>query len=260
MLLINGTNSTSNITEDFCKGFSYIFNYINTVTSIIGLFTNIFCCIVFVKIVRNGNTESQLFKYLLVKSNNDTILMFYFLIEYLVELINTYLNASLRNTYIYGFCSIWGMSWLKYCLMTISAWLEVAATFDCCFGIANRMTCYRSKWTFATVCIVTIVLSCAFLTYYPLYYVQSENNVILSNRYSETVRQYFDILTSLIEDVIPVFILCVLNTYIFYSLRTSTHRKRRLLGQQSASSVALSVAEKVERSKLVMIIVTSIFF
>jgi hypothetical protein len=230
----------SNKDMDICKEFyTFYANYVFLPVNIIGFLLNILCIIVFCHSKQLRLNESNIFKYLLVKSICDAFILsrnvvFKLFEKYLYLFFNI---ESCLMTVIYNF-------YIGRISLLLSMLCEVATNFDRFRTIANRY-CFMNKLSFL-IKILIIILYCLVFYIYVFYQDQcfevktnsslisnmtsvNKYDIILVNSFIESnLGKFFRFFHSFFRDCILIIIIIILNITTLVFMRNSFRRKRAL--------------------------------
>ena len=157
---MNSSIGNASLADDCFLSEDFSLTYLHPVISFMGLVCNLFGSVVFMQIMRNIQLDSNMFKYLFIKSVNDFLQfafhifspLFYGTVEQKKTLIG--LLWYLR---LYGYPE----RTLNFC----SSWMEVLATLDLFNLITKKLNFIMSKWFFASTVIIIHLYSVVFHIY-----------------------------------------------------------------------------------------------
>lgn len=237
--------------------------------NLLGIVLNFICIVVFIKIVKREtvSNNSNLFKYLLMKAFCDFI---YFLMI-IPEIIYNHKDQTYDTSYLLQIWFKWIDEYLINIFELLSVFFEIAATFDCYLLISQRLKCFINKLTFYLFSIITII----FCTLYYIPFIigvdiKSKNITINDSNANEIIYYYeyndFEssdfsyyhlFIHSLLRDILPIFILIILNVLILLFLYKTKKNKRNFANKNSSSIIS---ARRAENNKIKMIIFISLLY
>jgi hypothetical protein len=246
-------------------------NIIEKIINPIGVIFNGICIVVFSLIIKRtlSNSQSNMFKYLLIKSALDCVYclseLFYHFGICQISAIQ-YLTCSIVNVWIYNYC--------EFICKALSILFEIAATLDCYLNITKKVRCCQTNLFFYSFLICATILTSLFYLIFPLttnivdiskielnisnnnqsyfnHQLETSHFSIILNNNDKLIRFY----NSLIRDCLMFIILVVLNVMIL-SLLIQTTKRRRTLGSNNDN--LLTLAQRAERKKMIMIISTGL--
>jgi hypothetical protein len=245
-------------------------NIMRLLVNIFGLIGNGLCVIVFTKIILKTQTQSNLFKFLLLKSIFDFC---NFITNFGVFF---YYCSSCTRKKSFGLevWNIWFYNYTEYAAETASAIFEVAATFDC-FITAKKLLFFCQRKLYFYLFSISVSISCVLLYLiipfgYSIIKISSSNvsnqtfsyytyktNNFGSSKFSE----YFYDADSSIRDGLFLLILLILNILILKLLKKSTQRRRNMVGNttnNNSNNNLLSTAKNAEQKRMRMIAATGL--
>jgi hypothetical protein len=230
---------------------------------IIGIITNGICILIFSLIVKKTQLQSNMFKYLLIKSIIDFCIC-------ILQLMNSLNVCESFRTLLCFEMQIWIHRYLVLILLSLSIVFEIATAFDCYININKKFECCQTNLFFCLFSFCAVVVY--FLVYLIVPMIYKLKKIILTNPLdNNTITYYFpelssfgerlfkigiDSLDSLLRDCLLFIILVVLNVLILISLIKATKR-RRSLARNNNDNLMLS-SYKAERKKMLMILTTGI--
>jgi hypothetical protein len=230
---------------------------------IIGIITNGICILIFSLIVKKTQLQSNMFKYLLIKSIIDFCIC-------ILQLI-VYLNVcgSFR-TLLCFVVQIWFFEYFQFILLSLSIVFEIAASFDCYININKKLECCQTNLFFYLFSFCAVVVYFLVYLIYPLIF--KPKKITLTNQLNNsTITDYspgqssfgkrlYNIgitsLESFLRDCLLFIIVVALNVLILISLIKTTKRRRNLAGNNNDNLMVSS--QKAERKKMLMILTTGI--
>jgi hypothetical protein len=226
--------------------------------NILGLIGNGLCIITFSKIIIKKQSQGNLFNYLLLKS----IIDFIDFISNSFGVLYYCYNCQMSNWYIFQIWAIWFYNYVEFIAETVSAILEIAATFDCLITINKTFIyCQRKSffYLFSTLILVGFTL---FYLIFPLGYKIKKHDSNFDYNYNDfgstSFYSHITIIDSIIRDGIFLLIIITLNKFVLDLLKKSTQRRRELSGQVTNDNNLLTVAQSAERKRMIMIIATGL--
>ncbi len=224
---------------------------LESMISVLGVFTNLLCFIVFSKIIQHEHIVGNMFKYLLVKAFCDCANCFgnIFIILYNCEWCGT------AHTYWIQLYYIWIYNYTESITNLCSSMFEIAATFDCLITINNKWPVFQTKKCFYIVSLVIFLYCISFYVYIPLNGTIIEDYTFLNaSNYTNKVRftvkwsqtDFYEV-DVIIRDAVVLVALIVLNVLIFISIKRAAANKRRISGRDNVQ------AQKASQRKAKMI-------
>jgi hypothetical protein len=260
-------NSSSNYSDNFfalinCQFLpvsSLINTYLNLIISLIGLATNLFTSIVFSQMVYSVKLESHMFKYLLLKSINDTFQFFFHVFSplfYCGECEPSYAGL------------LWFIAFYQFAEGVVefsSSWMEVFATLDFYSLVTNKLKFIATKKFFWIVVFIFHVYPILF--HIPIFYmaqVQTNVDAFLRVTYSIYMTPfYFSDAHKILEGILNTQLhlavlvaLVFLSFLIMFELVKSHRRKNKLVGnnKKMVQNKSKSLAEKALKNQRQLII------
>jgi hypothetical protein len=242
------------------------YDCIKPVISFHNFITNFICTLIFFEILRKYNQSYiKMYHYFFLKSFCDMLTGF-------IEAFHSFYgikSLSLSESYIMIFWYVYLHKYTVKSLLIASGLLEIIASFDCAIAM-NRSMKWCHKWnSFIVLNISIFSFSFLYNAYSFIGYgirikgtkLNSLNETITlyetdEKPYHDSLEYYyFDLINSLLRDVIVVAILFVINLYILINLKQIKKKKRKLqtIPIQNESTSIKSRAEKAETRKLKMI-------
>jgi hypothetical protein len=228
----------------------------------VGAILNLFCIIIFIKIIKTERSENgHMFKYLFIKSIFDFIYQS-------SQLPSIYYYNYSHQSYIMQFWYKWMVYYLTIIASVASVYFEVAAVLDCLIMISNRLLICRKRACFITITI--IIITFFFIFYIPWslriqIFIKNSNTTSTSSIiYShKTINRgyfnYFKIIHTFIRDIVPIVLIVIINILIFLFIKSATKR-RELLEKTGNQSNLLMSSLKAQRNKFKMILVTALIY
>jgi hypothetical protein len=229
-----------------------ILNYSSMIFSLLSAF-------IWLRVIRNDQQQQQkgqMFKYFFVGSFMETII--FILGSPDADYYKSSRGLAWKIWFIYFYCYIY------YSLVTISNYLELAASFDCYIVIRNKFKFIQSKRFFkiilSTVVVVSFIIQINFLTDYIIRVditingtyngttIHYEYSSINSDDFAEFLK-YYDKVLSVVREVLPLILLLIVNVLILKTLRQVMKKKRKI--QRTNNN---TTASQAELNKLKMII------
>lgn len=153
--------SEENEPNSFCNILSDIyFIYIELLIGIIGTLLNLFCIIIFFKLVRSINTNDNLLKYLFIKSIIDTFLSLLIITLNVIEKV-----YHEETSFVYQVFSMLFFSYIPLVCELVSMLLEVASILNRYGALKNSLRSYSAKIGFKTKISLMFAYSSAFYAY-----------------------------------------------------------------------------------------------
>ncbi len=267
----NSTISQSLNESDYssCNDWMYDY-YLYKILQSLGIVLNALCVLIFAQIVyTHRRLDGHMYKYLMVKSFCDSALFCGIIVISFTDcdecLSNSLLIMEIWYFYLYRY--------VVFVLEIASVYLEIAATFDCFITINKLAQCCLSNIWFYTVIFLNFLISLLFYTNHLFQrYIEEVPDPKYSNRtlYKLTMTTFggsvyyenFQVAHTFLRDVLPFGILLILNVLIAYTLQMSTQRKKRLQqgNTYSRTNIIIARAQRAQRNKVIMIIMTGINF
>ena len=251
-------NLTKEIDETFCRynRISIIIDYYTIPSiSVVGILTNLFNSIVFYKIIGNIKVNGQMFKYLLLKSLNDLVVFFI----YILKLFYYCKECDKTRSYATIVCYIVFYNYLNFVGLLFSGFLEMCAAIDCYLTISKKLTFLNSR-LFSNILIASMLaFSSIFYIYSIFNYEIKENSnghfhYKKSEFYHSSIGSAFRYAHVLLRDVIIFMVLIVVNMLILVEIKKSTHRKKKLTESFETNLNAICA----EKKKQIMIAMLSL--
>jgi hypothetical protein len=247
--------------------YKIIFVYGGKVTYYGTVLTTFICTIVFTIIVysssNKSDNKSQMYKYFLMRSLFDCI-------AYVITLPEVdYYNGNNSDTYAWQVWFIWIYYYSFYVAVSVSNYMEVAATLDCYLLVKNKFLFLLKNQTFCIVFAVLLVFNILINIHYTLMFDIVENGLmvngtlinssITSERSSYTLKSFFSgVNTSLsvYREILPLIFLLILNAFILAFIKEATVRKKRV---QTVNNSTNQI-QKAETNKIKMIVAVSLSY
>jgi hypothetical protein len=235
--------------------------YSSTVVSVIGLFANLLCVILFSIIIKKCNTNGKMYNYLLLKSICDFILF----VGYFFDPILNFHNLNLDKTYFYQLYFKYFCHYLNPLLVLYSIWFEVLATIDCYLTIENKYRFLLTKKAFIWSSFVNIIFFFLFysskLCVYQILQVNGTNNSTLLNEkhlyktikthlYFGTFYKTLTFLYLFFRDIINNCLLIFFNIMIYLTLKRVVANRKKILKSNKASLLD-SIKNQRNKSKMI---------
>jgi hypothetical protein len=257
-------NSTeTNINCNDLLFFRIIFVYGGKVTYYGTVLTTLLCTFTFTIIVYRSNSnnseKSQMYKYFLVRSFFDFLVYVSTLPE--VEYYNTK-----QHSYAWQIWFIWIYLYFFYIFVSVSNYLDVAATLDCYFLVKNKFLFFLKKKTFFIVLTVLMVINIVFNIHFLLIYDIIKNDTFKNSstwilkRSDYGTRPFYlglNTLISIYREVLPLILLLIINLFILLFIKETSARKRRI--QTNSNRTATNI-ENAKMNKIKMIIAVSLSY
>lgn len=240
----------------FCEN---LYDNLSIPLTSIGFILNLLCSIAF---FLSKELQTNIFRYLLIKSLCDTTVYMRDLIHYVSTKCGDecFLNSSfviclLRFTFYYYF----GRS-----LILISMFCDIAASFNRLRVLANKFKHFDRVPFWLKI---MIMFSYSFLFYSYLYtghftcekYVSKSNKTYysyLNKTFRETQHEIIlETIHSFVRDILCLIILATINIITLVLMKRSLKKKRYIANESEKSK-----AEKVERKLTYMVFVTSLIY
>jgi hypothetical protein len=228
---------------------------------IIGILTNSFCVLIFIKIIREEiNGPSNMFRYFLIKS---IIGLIYFTSQSLIHLREIH---KLANTFMISLIWIIFQNYISLIARLASSFFEIAASLDCLLLIVRNFEAFIKKSTFYIVTTIIISYSCLFYVFsiftYKICTLSSHNDTFL---FSEEESDFYKTETYIImsrlhtiqRDIINFVLLLIINILILKQLQKATIRRRNI---SSHGSSLASIASNAEVKKMKMILLICLIY
>jgi hypothetical protein len=254
------TNQTKVNTTDKVDILNTIYFYTEYVVLMIGIVFNLISMTIFIRIVKNEQqSRSHLYKYFIIKSFADFAILVVNLPEmfYFPNSSKISSNYSMQVWYIYFYYYLFNVC------SCVSAYCELAASFDCFMLIYGKYGFFKLKKFFISLVTCLIVYSAIFN--YPitfLFRIISLNDdsggyqiedLIFKNNFHKIYRLvYYSN-----RDIIPLAGLFILNGLILINIKKLTTRR---LAMNSTNELLTRKARRAENNKMKMILFTSITY
>jgi hypothetical protein len=213
--------------------YEIVFIYINRTISVSAILTSLISILIFMRIIKREPTgNGQMFKYLIAVSIFELFLFLIIIFEIGYHCQGCGKSLGWKVWYV------WFQVYFYFSFITIANYLEVFATLDCFLMINNKLVCLLTKTVFVIILLFLIVFS--FISYFHNIFVFKFIKVNQFNNetsvYSVGITDYFntDLFKGLafsltfIREVLPLFLLLLLNILIFITLRNVVEHKKRL--------------------------------
>jgi hypothetical protein len=153
--------TTDDAFDDAVELFSQIMNeYVDPALDVLGIVLNAFCVLIWVLLLKEPQQPGQghMFKYLLIKALCDTA---YFTCD-IFKIAYSCGDCAIRHSYAMQVWGIWFANYGEYVLSLCSAWLEVAATFDCFVTVSQKCTGCLAPICFYAVTFTALLFGASF--------------------------------------------------------------------------------------------------
>jgi hypothetical protein len=218
---------------------------------------------IWLRVIRNEQQQQQqkgqMFKYFFVSSVVETMV---YLIgspdaEYYNNDANRYKSFAWKIWYVYFYCYIY------YSLVTISNYMELAATFDCYIVIKNKFTFMQTKKFFKMIISAVIVVCFIMHSTYLVRKIEiinnngTDNETIVDSKYQHSFEngdnsieiKYYHSVLAIIREALPLVLLVIVNILILKTLKEVMKKKREIQRTNNDTT-----ASNAELNKLKMII------
>jgi hypothetical protein len=228
-----------------------------------GTILNLVCILVFIKIIKEEQeNQGHLFKYFLIKSVFDLL----FCIQNLPRAFFYRVDSTINRSYSMQIWYVYSYYFLYSLFSQLSVWFEIAASLDCLCLISMKF-----KWHKTKNCFYLVVSS--FIGFWTIFYIPNLFWFKIVKRVSSgyaprlttfgksKLVYYHVILHNIFRDMIPIIILMIINSAIFYFIRKTTVRRKSLQGQRNSTgsdSTMVKKAQQAERNKIKMMFTTSL--
>jgi hypothetical protein len=241
--------------------------YLPNSTYVIGLVLNLICIVCFVKIIKKEkSTETNMYKYLLLKSISDFTFDICFIPKFAYDLND---RMVFRYKYVGAFYIYFISRYIGFCVKLTSIFFELAASFDCVLFISQKLKAFRTK-NACYIISVCITAFCGMFSIMNLLYGKIGSS--FSKKYNSTIytlirpeiytnevaRFWYYLFNSILRDILPLFLLMTFNVMILISLRRSTQRRQNLQKNNTTNNKSVNSARNAERNKIKMIVFTSL--
>lgn len=257
------TNSSLNNNghgEDTCMDIYRVYHfYIEKIMGAIGSLLNIFCIIVFLKLIRKKASSGDMYKYLLFKSVIDTCVLLRNFLFIFIECK----ECGLNKFYAFKLIEYVFFVYFSFVTQLISVLCELAANFDRYKVLSKKFKAFN-KLTYKHGISGMLIYSSLFYVYKfferKIVKRSTKTNNTTSEYYSLIYTKFgssdqvivFDFVHSLIRDAIIVALMFMLNMLTLSTIKKILARKKNL---------TKSFNEKNHRSEIktsVMLLVTSV--
>jgi hypothetical protein len=227
----------------------------------LGIIFNLICVIVFIKIIRQESTatrstdKSNMFKYLLLKSIFDLLLMLS-RIPYMFRFNG---EGSPNTSLLYNLWYMYVNFYFIYPLQVSSTYYEIAAAIDLLLLVNRKFQSFREGFVFYIIGSITAIFS--FLFYIPFILfskMSSKDGRYTVIRSKSNYYEKYIIFHNLIRDIIPLVLLILINYFILLSLNNI--RKKRQTMMNINSNPGITNHRKSEINKIKMILVIGILY
>jgi hypothetical protein len=269
------TTTTQNVEVEIdCESVLYykiIFVYGGRVTYYTTVTATLICTIVFGRLLvynakRRNDNKSQMYKYFFVRS----ILDFIAYVTTLPEV--DYYNGinNINGSFMWQLWLVWIYYYLFYIVVSVSNYMEVAATLDCYLMIKNKLLFLLTSKTFNIILIILTVFNIVLNIHFIFMFNIIQNNgtinettigytTVDSNYVEKSYYNGINTFISIYREVLPLLFLLVLNFFILKVLKEASARKKRLQNNNNntASSSSNSNIKQAELNKIKMILAVS---
>jgi hypothetical protein len=240
------------------------YKYANYIILPIGILLNSMCIIIFTEIIKSespSQRNSNLFRFLLLKSIYDLFYMVIMLPEY--NFFQSDEDSSL-STFIMQLWNLYSKKIFGYIFSTLSVFFEICASFDCLLMITQHLDRLRSKLCFKLSVVLSFV--CFILYYLPVllnYKIvvavhnhEHSNDTIFYNckfTKNEYLIAYRNIGIAF-RDFISIFVIVGVNLLILLAIKKISERKKRIQSNFN------HLSHRAEMNKVKMILFTSLIY
>jgi hypothetical protein len=244
---------------------SMINNFILPLISAFGIVINLFGSLVFFQMIKKIKIECHMFKYLMVKSIDDTL-------RFICQIFSPLYyceNCNLQNSSYAGVLwYIWFYYYNECALEFCSSWMEVLATLDFYCLIKKKMKILHQKQFL--VCILIIFHAYGFI-FYIIFVYNFEIIEILQKHATNGTLKYFEIkksefyysikgvVTRVIHtfqrDMAVMFILIFLNVLILNEYYRNRKRKIKLLSNSIKNRAVLNAERAIKNQRAMIYLV-----
>jgi hypothetical protein len=267
-LNLNYTNEDNYFFDNNCAEMFFVNIFLDQLQKAIQISasaTCVICIIIFYKIVINERTiKGQMYKYFLIKSVNDLLFILIQIsdIIYFCHKCGRHLLDQIWYIIVYNY--------FVQILSSLSAFFEVAASFDCYLTINDKFKFLFTKNSFYTTILIAILFNFILSVDYILIFERINFNLLFpnetktstsviygikySNYYYTKIHKVLNYIVDINRDLLPVFALFIINILILLKLRDISKRRETVFKQSKAQ---ISRIHKAEINKIKMILVIS---
>jgi hypothetical protein len=256
-------SASRNCSKDSIKEF--LFNYLEPSLNVFGIIANGFCVIVFFKILTRRQSlqgivsGGNIFKYLFLKS----IMDFLNFVSNFFETFYDCHNCESSKSFVAKLWFIWIYNYFQYIVQTSSSVFEIAATFDCYITIIKKFTFFQTNLFFYSFSsLVVIVCTLVYIIFPFNFTIKKVSNHTYEYDYSKfgktSLSNSLYMADSFIRDGFFLVVLIFLNALILSLLIKTTKRRRDLVRNNMNNSSLLTIAQKAERKRMIMITLTGL--
>lgn len=267
-------NATDSANDYACPltGLLHVLNsYVLPALSVLGVFTNAYCVLVFALIVRYEPPNGHMFKYLLLKAVHDTV-------QFVVQSFAPLYYCTMCGTAGTYAEQVWFVGFFYYVESInelASGLFDVTATLDCYLNIKQKLGCCRTKLTLYAVVVLATVYPCLFYVFlffqFAIVRVSSGNETASASSdyyykyelsdfaYSEA-DVVFRFIHGIVRDVLILVALLVLNAMLVLTMHNATRKRIELTGgaqvaarKVSNSAMQLGAGHHGERHNSVLV-------
>jgi hypothetical protein len=257
---MNSTNSSESFNQVENLLFLIIDFYLYYSIIVIGTVLNMICIPIFVIIIKKERAnQGHMFKYFLLKSICD----FFSLSTLIPELIYFHRSGTRDQSFV---MQIWFIScdyYFNEAFQLMSVFFEIAASIDCLFLIKRRLDWLKSKIAFYFIAgfislFCFLFYSCRLFQFKIVEIGDSLYKTSYTKFHRSQFVRYHRLIHNIIRDILPLFILFIVNCFILATLRNLTNRRKQMEGNsQQRPSKLVSNSQNAERNKIKMISFTS---
>jgi hypothetical protein len=225
--------------------------YVKTIVRIFNLFFSTLCSISFYRIIKNTNSNGQMFKYFFTSS---------FLQGMGTAIVLSGGFYSI-GPFMWQVWYIWFYYFIADFMICMVQILEVIASLDCYLSVNNIGAKFRSNKSFfiflSITAIVNILLNVDYIFLFEIIDLGDNRFNVKLTPFSETkVHKILNFILGLSRDVFSFFFLIILNSFMLITLRELSIKKKNLL----SSDLVSNRIETAQINKIKMILFTSLVF
>jgi hypothetical protein len=248
----NYSNSTYLIHPDCNRLYTLITEvYLKQAMMVLNIITSIISSIALYRIIKNVNSNGQMFKYFFIGSSVQAIATFFVIFR---------IGYSI-GSYWWQVWFIWFYYFASDTLACIYQHMEVAASLDCLFivnNICSYLTRIESFFIFAIFSIVlNILLNLDYILLFKIVQLSNDRFGVDLTHFSETnIHRTLNFILGFSRDLLSFILLMIINVFMLITLRKISKRKKTL----KASDQASNRIHAAQLNKIIMILFTGLVF
>jgi hypothetical protein len=228
---------------------SVLNNYIVPAVSVLGVFTNTYCIVVFGLIIKHEQQNGHMFKYLLMKAVHDDI-------QFIIQSFSPLYYCTTCSTYNTYASQVWYIGFYFYveCVNELSSgFFEIAAAFDCWISIKGKLAYCKRQLVFYAVSAAISVYTVLFYIFFIFNFeIVRKSRVEGAQNVSYYVYEYTDFSRSetnvvfrfmhgFTRDAFALIAILLLNLLILLTMKKTIKKKRELNGHMTVNKADLAV-------------------